>query len=1344
MVFKPFTHLARQNFVKSFTHGYAQTFVAASQTSHLSNNSPFSSFTQQPVSKYKKPLPRPNVSQSTSDVFSSPSARISFPGSTADADPDGGLTAYLAAWQQHQQAAEGQDEGDWKQYQFSRRIGWKAPSTAKEDKAFDAPQPEDVTHDLGRPDGRQLERPTLRRAQSTPTIEQDREKEAKGGRGTPIKEIIARDAPVASPLTATEKPTFNSFASRLLTADAPADVVAVDASNLLKATALQTSIAGESHAIRRQSSQSNDASTTQPPTDAASQAYVDHIRSLQANGSYREIPAVFQAMLQTGITPSADAYNGLLSAAINITSGEHDVVTKVLDIYGDMQRRHVAANTTTYATVLDIVAARAIRVSKSTQLMSHRRARYAVLGNADRFLLASHGPTYAMLLDDNTYRSAIKIFEAVRNAPSQHTLSLDTYRLLMGLCAEHADADRIINVFVHMEAAGVTPSADIFTSMITCFARSGRLDSAVECYQEYKKLAMTLNERRPTLQDRMDEQVYAALIRAYIICGETDAADRFFNKVQTSYATTAAEYRQERLDVLYDLVVPRAFVDELARRGLFQEALRRAETSSVSPAVRHESLARICISAADRGALPVASDIFDRLSPSHPGHFQAAVSMMALHLRLGNLQSAAAYWGISLADDAHRAPSFVEPGSMYLTALLIDGRVEEAVTTARGLFRQIRAAATQPAARKAAVDAIDESVECMGRLMRARGIVPSASASMELMWTMVDNGGLVPSIAEQLLAGLGPEAIAALEFTDMILALRVQAGMISKAAAAPDMANRLRFTELFTIAIASGSELDRPTSVLIEGALAKLGSPELTKQWQDHHQVIAQQTQSTSAGPSSHPMTPVSATSIYDDSIDPYGASTDYRTSSFIADELEKRADRSGTSRLENAMTALKSIRRSGRHARYTTYAKLISAAARENRAGLTQELLDVAKADLPYLPHYRVVKQGWVGILDAMVGACLTLGDRDRAMQHHRELADMGAAPSANTFGLYITTLKESTKTSDEATEALKIFRRAKAEGVEPSPFLYNALIGKLGRARRIDDCLYFFSEMRQLGIRPTSVTYGTIVNALCRVSDEKYAEELFEEMESMSNYKPRPAPYNSLMQFFLTTKRDRGKVLAYYDRMRSKEIRPTSHTFKLLVDSYASLEPVDMASAEAVLGQIHDSGLRPEAVHYASLIHAKGCILQDLDGARQIFDDVVDRRRIKPHACLYQALLESMVANHQIADVGPVLDDMRHRGVEMTAYIANSLIHGWALQGDVSKAKAIYDAVGLVKREPSTYEAMTRAFLLDHDRDAAAAVVHEMSRRGYPTAVVGKVTELVGLKSVPPHEPTPGPAVL
>jgi len=339
-----------------------------------------------------------------------------------------------------------------------------------------------------------------------------------------------------------------------------------------------------------------------------------------------------------------------------------------------------------------------------------------------------------------------------------------------------------------------------------------------------------------------------------------------------------------------------------------------------------------------------------------------------------------------------------------------------------------------------------------------------------------------------------------------------------------------------------------------------------------------------------------------------------------------------------------------------------------------------------------------------------------------------MGAAPSANTFGLYITTLKESTKTFDEASEAVRIFHRAQTEGVEPSSFLYNALIGKLGKARRIDDCLFYFTEMRALGIKPTSVTYGTVVNALCSVSDEKFAEELFDEMEAMPNYKARPAPYNSMMQFFLTTKRDKAKVLSYYERMRARGIAPTSHTYKLLVDTHATLDPIDMVAAESVLDQLRATGQHPDPVHYASLIHARGCVLHDMEGARKLFDAVAHQTPSILNSSIFQALFEAMVANHQVTETEAVFEQMRSNRIEMTPYIANTLIHGWAGEKNMEKAQRIYDSLGREKREPSTYEAMTRAFLAVEQREQAKVVVGEMLTRGYPSAVVNKVLELLG----------------
>jgi len=144
--------------------------------------------------------------------------------------------------------------------------------------------------------------------------------------------------------------------------------------------------------------------------------------------------------------------------------------------------------------------------------------------------------------------------------------------------------------------------------------------------------------------------------------------------------------------------------------------------------------------------------------------------------------------------------------------------------------------------------------------------------------------------------------------------------------------------------------------------------------------------------------------------------------------------------------------------------------------------------------------------------------------------------------------------------------------------------------------------------------------------------------------------------------------------------------------------------------------------------LIHAKGCNLKDMDGAKQLFDEVINKGEVAPQACLYQALFESMVADHNMALAEPMLEDMAARGVSMTPYIANSLIHGWANANNIDGAKDIYDSIGMAKREPSTYEAMTRAYLTTGNRAGAIEVVNEMKSRRYPSAVENKVLDLLG----------------
>jgi pentatricopeptide repeat protein len=1151
-----FQTFIRQGFSKSFTHGYAQSVVAATHP-HVLNSQNRPTFAR----RNSQRVGRLSVLGLNNNAFHAATQN-----SLASVDRrqeriavHGGLDAYFEHLQKKERTEE--EEKDWVQFQFQKRLEWK-------------PKPAAILLGGVVAEGKEL-------AQDGPTASVSAEEQAALAH---IDAALEKEIEARRQLEALEEEL-----SLRTPAPSPADEVR---------TATPISRLWTPASIAR---------TATPPVDPQSQIYADHLAKLSEASRYAEIPAVFEAMLVAGVKPITTAYNALLVAAIKLPSERIEIVSKALDVYSDMLRRKVSPDSDTYDILVGLLASRSLEVVSQKKELEEKRLRFGGMDEPGKFMFASHELEHAILSEDDRLELAIKLFQSSVER-NQAAYSSETYHQFISACALAGRVGEMLHLFEHMEANRTIPFAATFPAMITAFANTGDLISAVECYNEYRNLAIAHDSGKETLVDRLDAHVYAAVINAYVISDKIDGAMKFYAKIVQEDGVRGADVK--------DALIIRGFVNGLIHRGIYEEALKWAQ--GIDSQARALTMSTIATAAADHDDRHTAMAAFANISAFSEAS-TPAMALLAMSVREGDVASATRYWQVLNNPEMEATAAFIEPTAMYAVALIGSGQVAEGLVESEMMFERIRAGAAK--SDRHVADEIEEATDFIAQYMSARGITDPRD---------------IPQIS--------------------------------------------------------------PVSYAPTQVFAPTPYP---------------------------PQTPT--VSAYEDTFDPYAQSTDFKGSSLISDELEGSHGRRGP-RLNDALTRFRNMRRAGRHPRYITYAKLISAAARDGKMDLCRDILEMARTDVPLLPQYAVVRYGWASILDAMVGACLTLGNRNMAEQYHRELLEMGATPSANTFGLYITTMKESTKTFDEASEAVKIFHRAKAEGVEPSSFLYNALIGKLGKARRIDDCLFYFAEMRALNIKPTSVTYGTIVNALCRVSDEKFAEELFDEMEAMSNYKARPAPYNSMMQFFLTTKRDKSKVLAYYERMKAKGIAPTAHTYKLLVDTHATLEPINMTAADAVLDMIRASGQQPEPVHYASLIHARGCVLHDMAGARRIFDSVLSDPSISLSASVFQALFEAMVANHQVADTESVLKQMRSRGIELTPYIANTLIHGWAAENNISKAREIYSSVGRDRREPSTYEAMTRAFLAVEDRKGAEGVVTEMLGRGYPSAVVNKVLELLG----------------
>jgi pentatricopeptide repeat protein len=224
--------------------------------------------------------------------------------------------------------------------------------------------------------------------------------------------------------------------------------------------------------------------------------------------------------------------------------------------------------------------------------------------------------------------------------------------------------------------------------------------------------------------------------------------------------------------------------------------------------------------------------------------------------------------------------------------------------------------------------------------------------------------------------------------------------------------------------------------------------------------------------------------------------------------------------------------------------ARLIEGLGRAGKMDKVNYLYGVAQNVISLLGNAKnAMLDGWATIENSMIIARGHAGDGLSADAHRQRLLQQGMTPTADAYGALIQCVKETT---DDTARALDYFHESQARGVQPNIFLYNTTISKLAKARKADYALKLFDGMKKCGIIPSSITYGAVIAACCRVGDSSSAETLFEEMTAQRNFKPRVPPYNTMMQFYVQTKPNRVRFLHYYNRMISAGIKPTAHSYK------------------------------------------------------------------------------------------------------------------------------------------------------------------------------------------------------
>lgn len=268
-------------------------------------------------------------------------------------------------------------------------------------------------------------------------------------------------------------------------------------------------------------------------------------------------------------------------------------------------------------------------------------------------------------------------------------------------------------------------------------------------------------------------------------------------------------------------------------------------------------------------------------------------------------------------------------------------------------------------------------------------------------------------------------------------------------------------------------------------------------------------------------------------------------------------------------------------------------------------------------------------------------------------------------------------------------------------------------------------------------------------------------------------------MIQFFVSTKPDRERALYYYQRMLKANVKPSAHTYKLLLDCYGSLHPVDVRSMRDVFKTL-EKDIPVEGTHWAALINSYGLSQNDLDTAIETFESIKQhpqsRKSGLPDAVTFEAMLNTCLANGRPDLVEHFSAEMRSSGLHSTAYCENArikvcsippirmfvraddLMQAFTRQGNLEGSRAVFDALAdppsgvaatgnhpggrrhgkkrladrpasgsPVYREPSSYDAMIRAEVQMGDPARASEIVDLARQRAFPAQVIKGLQDLL-----------------
>ncbi|KAK9475019.1 uncharacterized protein V1510DRAFT_436064 [Dipodascopsis tothii] len=889
--------------------------------------------------------------------------------------------------------------------------------------------------------------------------------------------------------------------------------------------------------------------------------------------NYAAVVDCYELMKKASMAPSREAYNCILFAAAQAIEVSADASSAyILDVYRAMLAQDVSPDAHTSAIVVSTLAKRYTHSCERLAVLRRSHAR-----NRGHLVPRSLRGQIQRLRKDPSLAVALDVF--YNTATRTHSGFESTiYDGLLEACLAGGELQRARTVLSLMRLAGrgrETYTVATYVSVIRLHGRAGKLALALAAYQDY------VRHRPPAADDAHDARVQAAVIEAYFARDNWRGAMKFLDGV-LARQPAAATHNSPHLRPVYDAVV-----DGYVRIGRPQAAWRWLQNLMRSRPLADAwtpALAGLLAATARPQHMRDAKDIYSHLvrRADFDGRlWQARSDFLMAHVAAGHVAAVR-----DVVRDANVRRIGLDLASAASACLLLAAHGDGGAAV--DLFMvQLHLASSQgaPALALAGEIAAETFARLVGQRNAAGGLdeasvlrLADLLANIPLQTAPKAVDAAVAAWAHALWAGLDAGLAERLKdkTAEKLLAVHSQL-VIRLAAGAGDARAPAYFGALVELCIGRNLALAEATKSAVFEALLRLRKDDAMDRWQRfvrlqggswHPDELADDPRPAErAGPpprddrtgQDEPAEPGQPGPAADGYVPPLlGSASEYyrprtapdaRPSYFYNDALSASVLRQIRERAPiDAIAESIKFNFASRHSAVSpdTIVKFVAYAADVKSLAHAEEMYKYALATVPTVENDVRTHYMWCSVYNSLIGAHLRRDVR-MALYFKDKLLALGGVPDSRAYAHFIMRLwaKDPGECADAA---VSLFQEARERNVAPTTLLYNVLLSKLGRARRVDAMAAYVREMDALGVRRTSATYAILISAHCAVHDGATAAALFDEMERSPFYSPRISPLNKLMAHYVSVEPDHDRALYYYRRIQDLHLEPTSTTRKLL----------------------------------------------------------------------------------------------------------------------------------------------------------------------------------------------------